>query len=733
MALQWNHNTVPATVGTLSASSSSFSGRSFSNSASGTSLLTDGQTNSASGTTTGEFSSTFSYSTSRAADGKYTGYTAYTNVNSHSTTFIGSFWTQSLGTHVEETSSGSSSDSSTSYSSEIYTGTTSSFGRTLNGVEGSGSGTTTIEGRHSYTLESSRTTTEQTTVVSAINSVKTYTTPTGTTITTSTNSTTSTTVTTTISSFTQQNTSTTTLTTSTNWHQTYTVASGTLNDSFVYITGIWAFLDNIVGVVRPSPLTSAGRLSDICVTFTGSTQVFPIQIFTNAEVFTLPTKISNGTTSQVDTFPLEIEGFSSLTLHSENAGNIAKIRIRANHINPYLSDFSVADSYVSTNTSTANAWPTAFTIAGISFPSVITGYETVASPNIERGVEAVPFGFPPFTFTYIWNTSFKVGTVSDTTVIAALPLSSFDGAFSFQVQVSPFPPLPVVHTGFSTTSEDTGDSHLSIFSSTWAAGMGVEYPIRNADFSDFHLFNFQANDLDTHGELWKKIYYGSEVLVPNSQFSIATPGSNLSPDFPEEFVIPATYGSRADGPLVPIPQNSSTILDFIRNSTGGFGATVDSNLYTTFEWSHSRDSLSVTTKTSFSFLQGAQTLTSTVSSSTSTVLVKIGIANDTYYTYGNDKQFAAFALSPFSYRLPVGGKQKIGDGTLNMFPAYIIGTSYNNGISAEFRESRMSVETSVIPNEAPLSVYEFDTLWYGLSGNVDEVVLTIFDRNYTEM
>jgi len=506
----------------------------------------------------------------------------------------------------------------------------------------------------------------------------------------------------------------------------------TTNRSFRYVTGALAEYNEIIGIASN--------------TYEGLLMPHEFSTFTYTSTFAPSFIFTPGVTIALDTVTTTV-GTSTVSTHVSTTHT----RLSSSTLNTGL------DSATTTATKTV-----AISDTVIPFTRTLTSITSVSF-----SVTSTTLTTQSLTLTFINTTFFTTTTTQNIHTFTSLTISqngnnsftySATYAFGWSTTLTTIGHttfgFPLIHTGFSTsvitsatyTSNATNSSFSSTLTSsyTFHAGGGFETAVNSN--------NAQTSSVDVvvnnPVRITAKSYPGSvqigigtdkallALVPPNANFSTHTIGTNLTPlNLPSQFVIPATYGQRTDGPFTPLGLNNSTVLTFSRNSTGGNGGTVHSNSYTTFSWQYSKNSLSITTLITYTVANGTSMATSTSSSSTSLALSNVGGGVSTIYSLFNyNVENTTTTFSCF----PLGGLQRYPDDiSLITMPYFIIGTTYStNGSSDTYKLTVTHVTTFTLNSSKDFSVEQFVKYYHVRPGHFTAFPpvagpVVIFSRNFT--
>jgi hypothetical protein len=429
---------------------------------------------------------------------------------------------------------------------------------------------------------------------------------------------------------------------------------------FAFVTGIEAVGNEWVLVPIPS-LSGQGPVTSLCETFTNSSTFSPARNFTLLVTTALPTVTTESIIGTV-TITTSTSSVTDVTL---TRPDITNTFFRST--TTFTTITRAIPSFISPYTQTAIASP-------VSVATSTESSTTTFGETIQQIISGTSVVYVSHTVTFddtenasgLWHVPVSrtstIGLTSDTTTLT----------------------VSLVHTGFSSggfTNLDAENttSTVNFFTTGDVTTMGTFAAGKTSETTIAFAASYRATNANNPGQkVYQVSYTDTGFLLPNANFSTQNPGSNISP-IDANYIIPANTGRRDDGPFVPMPLPSSTILTFIRNSTGGAAATVNSTNYTTFRWSYSSHSLTVTT--SSKQLDGTNTIT--VSSSKSFVLNLTPAGSVVTFVQPSTSFIDLVGNSQF-VRIEIGGVQKytnetvfLGDGLYNV-------TTYDNNNSGSF-------------------------------------------------
>lgn len=527
-----------------------------------------------------------------------------------------------------------------------------------------------------------------------------------------------------------------------------TITLGSTQDHtrpFTFVTAASA-QGNEIGGVAVNTFMGFDIATNIFRTFTGISTFQPSYKYYAQPTFVMPTKqvtwvidSDSVTTSQIDKVQITIDSKSSriFNIDIDANGTEGKQIALSSFVTPFTDLNNESSSSFSISESTATTASTTNYRVGASYLTITTITNQITFTTLTAVLDS--------SFTYIMTEN-KGWTTNLTSTINTVANFIGDSTTVATSLGNPFGFPPLIHTGFSTSNTFSAtftadaitsntSSVTSSFSSTFEAGGNYE-----ADKNIVVELSVLAHTLGgaiAASQRWEKSYSNTAFLPPNQNFSFLSPGSNLTPDIPSEYKIPITYGARTDGAVTPLILDSSAVLSFIRNSTGGFGASVTSTAYTTYLWKYSSRSLTITTKRTSTTIVEADIQKTTFSSSTSCVLHYNGNAS-TFYARGTlipSPVFTEFADSRLRY-MPIGGRQRFSPITYNKAPFYVIGTTYstngNSGTYTSLIDSALG--TFQLETNEPFSVEQIVTYFHIMDGNIKSLLgnnSTTFERNYT--
>lgn len=510
-----------------------------------------------------------------------------------------------------------------------------------------------------------------------------------------------------------------------------------------YVTAVAAENNEILGIVIPS-CSGPDKIINNFTTFTGTSTFIPIYNFVQEVTRILPTR----TTTAVN-FPFETSALSSSTHTRLSKSSISTTLVTSNTsqetitvaISSFLDPYTTTQTRRSTNYSILSSTITTdsflFEIYGNTFQTTSTTSNTITITLMTHENN----GTSSFTFLE----TKELGWIT-TTLSSAIRV--FEGGGGGGLGSTDF----AVHTGYSISKSSSSsyiqantDQSITEFtqiSSTFAAGKSFQ----TADSGTVSTSQIPTVYITIAGgatQIYLGAYYarsyinGTAFLAPKSDFATRTPGSNISPDIPSEFVIPATYKSRVDGPALPFPSNTSvtsTILTFLRNNTGGVGTTVPSESYTTFLWKFSHESLSITTLSNVNS-------TSTISSSTSAILNSAGDGYTHVYSIfllGFTSTLSQVTSTRTRQVINIGGKQKATDASYIPVFLYNIGTVYptNGDLSYTYTKLNTSPSTTTISSKTDYTVEQYVQYFYVKPGSLTDIqaaYIQTFERNRTRV
>lgn len=511
---------------------------------------------------------------------------------------------------------------------------------------------------------------------------------------------------------------------------TYNDVMGTENNGFHYVTAI-ALDYNELFVLPKHTYFGYGFITDNFNTYGESTS-YTLSLdysFLQATTRSLATKTNSnkliviidgftfsGTSSEVST-----NAFTQPISTSFSSGNNFSIETESSTIaissfvKPYTRTSSNSSTTFIVTTTTLSTNSSTFSIIGTTY----TINKTITNNSTYDVFASEDKGTGTFSTTQTTNNGYII-----------IDSTSMDIGNGILIPGA----LDIVHTGFSSlfttsfsfTQDQTAKSHFHFYTAieTFQAAKNLQTTRESLDFSSGTLINIvNSIGFNVRQQLYQKSYSDTVFIHALPFFTDLVAGSHLSPDFPSEFVIPATYAIRNDGAVLPLPISGSTILTFLRNSTGGFGTSVHSNSYTTFNWSYSMESLSVTTKSTS--LSEDNISTVTISSSTSTALHIDGNAHTIFDDYNNLNATKIF---------PFGGMQKITAATVAKSPYAIKGTVYPlDGLSHTYSDILTSFETYSISSETELSAEESIIFYHIKPGTTRLIHIITFARNLTSV
>ncbi len=469
-------------------------------------------------------------------------------------------------------------------------------------------------------------------------------------------------------------------------------ATGTFTQPFEWVTA-YKLSSNEWGVIgNTNTAFTIGQITDLAHTFTDSTTVIPYRKFVPELTLTLNTAFSGSTGAvsvvrQTSTIPSSI---SSTTFYDLTIGR-------------------------STNTVLFQEWVPPYTTTQDQ-----QGNVSLISTEVTDTVD-------PYVQVFITTATITFTTPKTTTI--AFFSSAVDYSYSFPVATQ------IGYTSSTSTITlngnlvDTGRS-FSFVSSSTNTGIAAAATTFNTGFTlissrEVPITGTVETSYGGLAALWQRSFRpDGAVEAPGTMFSNYQAHTNLDPDLLDNFHIIANEGwpMRADGVGVPLFTNGS----YIKNHNGRPGDDnyfddsnfVDPSLYTTVEWVHSFNTLSITSK---SILPGGPPK-SLASSTTSAILTGAGSQSR---ADGQEQ-----LTNSFFPCMAFGGSQKVSSGAtiMSLFYAGQVTTYDTDGNSGSFLTLVTAPGYAALPDTSPLSGIEAIPLLQAIPGGSNPVV-SIYPRN----